>query len=73
MTMVFDGAISIGESDTRNGLNQYISNEWVCATDLETERNRLDDSLAVDYEKLCALAFDTIRELKQEVVELKNK
>ena len=38
MTMVSDGAISIGGSGTRNGLNQSISNEWDCATDLETER-----------------------------------
>jgi len=35
-------------------------------------RERPDGSLAVDYEKLCALAFQAIAELKQEVDELKK-
>jgi hypothetical protein len=36
-------------------------------------RTRPDGSLAVDYEKLCALAFAAIKELKNEIELLKNK
>jgi hypothetical protein len=36
-------------------------------------REKLDGSLAVDYEKLCALAFQAIKELKAEIEELKKK
>lgn len=36
-------------------------------------RTRPDGSLAVDYEKLCALAFAAIKELRAEVAELKGK
>ena len=36
-------------------------------------RTRPDGSLAVDYEKLCALAFAAIKELKSEIEELKKK
>ena len=36
-------------------------------------RTRPDGSLAVDYEKLCALAFAAIKELKNEVEVLKGK
>jgi hypothetical protein len=35
-------------------------------------RTRPDGSLAVDYEKLCALAFEAIKELKEEVNALKG-
>ena len=36
-------------------------------------RTRPDGSLAVDYEKLCALAFAAIAELNQQVVELRTQ
>ena len=36
-------------------------------------RTRPDGFLAVDYEKLCALAFAAIKELKSEIEELKKK
>jgi hypothetical protein len=36
-------------------------------------RTRPDGSLAVDYEKLCALAFAAIAELDQQVVELRSQ
>jgi hypothetical protein len=36
-------------------------------------RVRPDGSLAVDYEKLCALAFAAIAELNQQVVELRSQ
>jgi hypothetical protein len=38
----------------------------------EAVRNRDDGTLAVDYEKLCALAFAAIKELKEEVDVLKG-
>lgn len=38
----------------------------------EAVRERNDGTLAVDYEKLCSLAFAAIRELKQEVDALKG-
>lgn len=37
----------------------------------EAVRTKEDETLAVDYEKLCALAFEAIRELKAEVDALK--
>jgi hypothetical protein len=39
----------------------------------EAVRAREDGYLAVDYEKLCALAFAAIKELQQQVEELKNR
>ena len=36
-------------------------------------RQKPDGTLAVDYEKLCALAFAAIRELKEEVDILKGQ
>ena len=36
-------------------------------------REKQDGSLAVDYEKLCALAFQAIKELKEEIDILKTK
>jgi len=36
-------------------------------------RKRPDDSLAVDYEKLCALAFSAIKELSDKVAKLEGK
>ena len=36
-------------------------------------RSKADGTLAVDYEKLSALAFAAIRELKKEIDELKGK
>lgn len=39
----------------------------------EAVRSREDGSLAVDYPKLCALAFQAIIELKQQVNDLKGK
>jgi Chaperone of endosialidase len=36
-------------------------------------RTRPDGSLAVDYEKLCALAFAAIAELNQQVIELRTQ
>jgi hypothetical protein len=36
-------------------------------------RTRPDGSLAVDYEKLCALAFAAIAELNQQVIELQTQ
>jgi len=38
----------------------------------EAVRTRGDGTLAVDYEKLCALAFAAIKELKQEINALKR-
>ena len=35
-------------------------------------RTREDGTMAVDYEKLCALAFQAIAELRAEVEALKN-
>ena len=39
----------------------------------EAVRTKPDGTLAVDYEKLCALAFAAIKELKSEIEELKKK
>ena len=36
-------------------------------------RTREDGTLAVDYEKLCALAFQAIVELNEELEQIKNK
>lgn len=66
--------------DERGGEDGYfvVKNDFgVIAQDVEKAfplavRTRTDGTLAVDYEKLSALAFAAIVELKQEIEELKN-
>ena len=63
------------------GLDNYFMRKadfGVIAQDVEqvlpeAVRTREDGYLAVDYEKLCALAFAAIKELQQQVEELKNR
>jgi hypothetical protein len=63
------------------GLDEYFlhkSDFGVIAQDVEqvfpeAVRKRSDGYLAVDYEKLCALAFQAIVELKSEIDSLKSK
>jgi hypothetical protein len=63
------------------GLDNYFMRKadfGVIAQDVEqvlpeAVRAREDGYLAVDYEKLCALAFAAIKELQQQVEELKNR
>jgi hypothetical protein len=65
----------------RGGIDGYFvqkSDFGVIAQDVQkvfpvAVRTKLDGTLAVDYEKLVALAFQAIVELKQEVEELKAK
>jgi hypothetical protein len=63
-----------GEDDYFNRKNDF----GVIAQDVEKAfplavRNRPDGTLAVDYEKLVALAFQAIKELSLEVLELKKQ
>jgi hypothetical protein len=66
--------------DERGGEDGYfvVKNDFgVIAQDVQKAfplavRTRTDGTLAVDYEKLSALAFAAIVELKQEIEELKN-
>jgi len=65
----------------RGGADGYFvqkSDFGVIAQDVEAQlpvavRKREDGTLAVDYEKMCALAFAAIAELRAEVDELKRK
>ena len=65
---------------SHGGIDEYFikkSDFGVIAQDVQTVfplavRERTDGSLAVDYEKLCALAFQAIKELKDEINELKS-
>ena len=65
----------------RGGEDKYFVNKadfGVIAQDVQSvfpiaTRIRPDGLLAVDYEKLCALAFQAIKELKIEVDNLKNR
>jgi hypothetical protein len=66
---------------SRGGADGYFvqkSDFGVIAQDVEAQfpiavRKREDDTLAVDYEKMCALAFAAIAELRAEVEALKKK
>lgn len=67
--------------EAKGGVDGYFVNKkdlGVIAQDVqavlpEAVRSRDDGSLAVDYPKLCALAFQAIIELKQQVNDLKGK
>jgi hypothetical protein len=66
--------------ESKGGVDGYFVNKkdlGVIAQDVqavlpEAVRSREDGSLAVDYPKLCALAFQAIIELKQQINELKG-
>jgi hypothetical protein len=67
--------------NTHGGEDGYFlrkSDFGVIAQDVQSvfpiaTRTKSDGSLAVDYEKLCVLAFQAIKELKAEIDELKKK
>ena len=67
--------------DSKGGADGYFVQKddfGVIAQDVQKHfplatRTRQDGHLAVDYEKLCALAFQAIKELKEEVDELKSR
>ena len=67
--------------DSHGGEDDYFLRKQdfgVIAQDVESVfplavRTKPDGTLAVDYEKLCAVAFAAIKELKQEIEQLKNK
>jgi hypothetical protein len=67
--------------DDHGGVDEYFMRKedfGVIAQDVQrvfpiAVRTRQNGTLAVDYEKLCALAFAAIKELKSEVDELKKK
>lgn len=76
---LFDWTDSYIES--RGGIDNYFVQKHdfgVVAQDVqqvfpEAVRTKRDGTLAVDYEKLCALAFQAIKELSEEVDKLKDK
>lgn len=67
--------------ENHGGLHDYFLTKQsfgVIAQDVEkvfpeAVRTRDDGYLAVDYERMCALAFQAIKELRQEVAELKEQ
>jgi len=67
--------------DSRGGEDGYFVRRedfGVIANDVQAAfpiavRTKPNGTLAVDYEKLCALAFEAIRELKAEIAEIKGK
>ena len=66
---------------SRGGEDDYFvrkSDFGVIAQDVQQQfpvavRTKIEGTLAVDYEKLCALAFQAIAELKAEIDDLKGK
>ena len=67
--------------NSHGGLDDYFQHKedfGVIAQDVQevfpvAVRVRQDGTLAVDYEKLCALAFAAIREQQEQIDKLKDK